>query len=142
MRAYFDASALAAIILQDSSAAAVISWSEKVDARPVVSDFGRGEVASAVSIRVRSRRMTIDQAEVVLAETDRRLARWEQQNVVSDDIRWATGLVRRFDLPLRLPDAIHVAVAQRIGLTLVTTDEDQFRAASSIGAPAVNPTQA
>ena len=47
----------------------------------------------------------------------------------------------RFELGLRLPDAIHIATAGRLGFTLVSTDIRQVRAAASLGVVAINPLQ-
>ena len=40
--------------------------------------------------------------------------------VIAADIAVATTFLRRLDLTLRTPDAIHIAIARRIGATLVT----------------------
>jgi predicted nucleic acid-binding protein len=41
--------------------------------------------------------------------------------------------LRRLDLALRTPDAINIAMAQRLGATLVTFDKKMAAAARSIG---------
>ena len=38
------------------------------------------------------------------------------------DVASATAFLRRLDLTLRTSDALHIAIAQRIGATLVTFD--------------------
>jgi uncharacterized protein len=53
----------------------------------------------------------------------------------------ANIFVHRFDLMLRAPDALHAAVCQRLGLTLVTLDQPLARAATALGVAVVNPTE-
>jgi len=49
------------------------------------------------------------------------------------DIIAAEILLRRLDLALRTPDAINIAIAQRMGTTLLTFDKKMAAAARSIG---------
>jgi predicted nucleic acid-binding protein len=41
--------------------------------------------------------------------------------------------LRRLDLPLKTPDAIHIAIAQRVDATLVTFDWQMAAAARALG---------
>jgi hypothetical protein len=41
--------------------------------------------------------------------------------------------VRRFDLLLRAPDALHAAICRRLDLTLVTLDQRLAKAAREVG---------
>ena len=45
------------------------------------------------------------------------------------DIAGATGLMRRLDLSLRTPDALHIAMVQRAGCKLLTFDRTMATAA-------------
>ena len=45
----------------------------------------------------------------------------------------AATLVRRFDLKLRLPDAVHLSFCVSEGVTLVTNDQQLQSAASTVG---------
>jgi uncharacterized protein len=49
------------------------------------------------------------------------------------DVQQAAILVRRFELKLRTPDALHVAICARLGLTLVTRDGGMANAATIVG---------
>jgi uncharacterized protein len=49
------------------------------------------------------------------------------------DIAQADLFVRRLDLPLLAPDAIHIAIAQRLRATLVTFDRQMATAARTLG---------
>jgi predicted nucleic acid-binding protein len=41
--------------------------------------------------------------------------------------------IRRLDLPLRAPDAINIAIAQRVGATLATFDDKMAECARTLG---------
>lgn len=45
----------------------------------------------------------------------------------------AEAFVRRLDLTLRAPDALHIAMAQRNGAALVTFDEKMAACAKALG---------
>jgi uncharacterized protein len=51
----------------------------------------------------------------------------------------ATTFLRRLDLPLKTPDAIHIAIAQRLGATLVTFDRQMAASARALGTPVETP---
>jgi predicted nucleic acid-binding protein len=54
--------------------------------------------------------------------------------IASSDVAQAGDYLRRFDLALSAPDAIHIAAAQRLGARLVTFDRGMARAAQALGA--------
>jgi predicted nucleic acid-binding protein len=41
--------------------------------------------------------------------------------------------IRRLDLPLKAPDAIHIAIAQRVNAQLATFDQQMANAAGAVG---------
>jgi predicted nucleic acid-binding protein len=49
------------------------------------------------------------------------------------DLAAATMFLRRLDLPLRTPDALHIAIAQRVGAMLVTFDRQMAASARTLG---------
>ncbi len=55
--------------------------------------------------------------------------------MTSADVTRADALMRRLDLPLRTPDALHIAIAERVGATLATFDVKMAAAARVIGLP-------
>lgn len=106
----------------------------------IVSDFGAAEVSSAISKFVRQRELSQDEAERVLLRFDR----WQIGSTVRrltspGDIAACERLVRRFELKLQAPDALHIAIALADGATLVTFDERQAQAMAGLG-PCVVPT--
>jgi predicted nucleic acid-binding protein len=49
--------------------------------------------------------------------------------------------VRRFDLKLRAPDALHLAICRRLQARLVTLDNNLARAARALDVPCINPAE-
>ena len=59
--------------------------------------------------------------------------RARRAKIEADDIAHAEMHVRIFNLNLRGPDVIHVAITQRLGATLVTFDKRMAAAARVLG---------
>ena len=62
-------------------------------------------------------------------------------DITAADARLANAYVRRFDLMLRAPDALHAAICRRIELRLVTLDRRLATAARELGIDAVIPVE-
>ena len=54
---------------------------------------------------------------------------------------WPTLYVRRFDLKLRAPDALHAAICRRLGMRLVTLDRRLAAAARALGIDVLVPVE-
>jgi predicted nucleic acid-binding protein len=103
-------------------------------ASPLVSDFAIAEFSSGVARRVRMRELTDRDANGVFMNVDAWLSSAVRRvDTTSSDIRSAQHLVRRLDLELRTPDAIHIAIAQRYQAHLLTFDRRQAKAARAVG---------
>jgi predicted nucleic acid-binding protein len=137
---YLDASLLVALLT-------IEPFSERADGfvrdHPidlVVSDFAAAEFASAIARRVRMREVTLDQARMDLTDFDRWAARSaEPLEITAADVVLASAFLRRLDLVLRTPDAIHIAMAQRIAATLVTFDRQMIASARALGMAVATP---
>jgi predicted nucleic acid-binding protein len=100
----------------------------------IVSDLSGAEFSSAIARRVRTRDLRADEARTAFSNFDTWCARHvELVGIDSSDIIGATGLMRRLDLSLRTPDAVHMALVQRIGCTLLSFDRTLARAARALG---------
>jgi predicted nucleic acid-binding protein len=100
----------------------------------IVSDFAAAEFSSAVARRVRMREFTIEQAGIALVGFDAWLARAANRaEIATGDLVLATTYIRRLDLALRTPDALHIAIAQRLEATLATFDRQMAAAARALG---------
>jgi predicted nucleic acid-binding protein len=120
---YFDASVIVSFVINDALSPRVDAYINSVSPIAVVSDFAAAEVASALNLRVRAGTMDQDGARAALG----RLDLWRAQaaascQLTSTDILVADAFLRRLDLPLRAPDAIHLAIAQRLDIAIATGD--------------------
>lgn len=136
MTAYLDASVLIPTIVREAGSVAVdrllAGWSDTL----MVSDFAAAEVASALSRLVRTGRITRDGAIDRLADFDVwRSGMTAPCELQASDARLAGAYVRRFELALRAPDAMHAAICRRLGLILMTLDRQLARAARELGIP-------
>jgi predicted nucleic acid-binding protein len=105
---YLDGSVLVALFTNDPFTARAKAYLTANSPIMLVSDFAAAEFASAVSRRVRAEASTAD-------------------------IAAATSVLRRLDLNLRTPDAINIAIADRLGATVATFDERMATAARALG---------
>jgi uncharacterized protein len=136
---YFDASAIVSIILDERDGGAVSRLIDETEAT-IVSEFGVGEASSAISRLVRMKAMSPDDGNHMVAYLDDWIADTADYTPVEDeDIMEATRLVRLFELKLRMPDALHLAIAMRLGIRLVTLDRNLAAAARAVGANVHNP---
>jgi predicted nucleic acid-binding protein len=142
LKHYLDASALVSLVFTDNRLATFVELVFRQKAQLLMSDFGRAEFASAVSIRVREGSLPKAEAAELLDWFDD----WQPSAIRlvrmrSSDLRDATEFVQQFELKLRAPDALHIAVARRLGASLVTFDRRQAAAAVSLGLTVVGPDQ-
>jgi uncharacterized protein len=131
---YLDASVMLPILVKERASAAVDAFMSTVQQEPWVSDFAAAEVASALSRLVRTGRLQADDATVCLSDFDVwRAAMTRPAEIHAGDVRLAGVYVRRFDLALRAPDALHLAIARRLDVPLVTLDRRLVTAGRELG---------
>lgn len=141
MNAYLDASILVSILLEEPSSAAVIETLARCeDTALLVSDLAAAEVSSAVSLRIQRGEDSVGSGQVRLQSFDR----WcddltRPVEMLAEDILCARQIVRMFDLGLRTTDAIHAAVARRLGASLFTLDRKLARAAVALDITLMQP---
>lgn len=100
----------------------------------IVADFAKAEFASGVARQVRMRVTTAADAHGAFAALDVWLPKFARQvEIRADDVALAEAFLRRLDLPLRAPDAIHIAVARRLSAALATFDEKMAACARTLG---------
>ena len=134
MTLYLDASAVVPTLIEEGASRAVGDFLAAASDTFVVSDFAAAEVASALSRLVRMTAIRREAAETVLREFDvwRAIATTGVE-IVPADVRLANVIVRRFELGLRAPDALHAAVCRRADHTLVTLDTRLAAAGEALG---------
>ena len=134
MSVYLDASVLLPTLIEEAGSAAVDRFISGLDEEMIISEFAAAEVASALSRLVRTGMMTSADAGERLADFDAwRGAAASDIDLQASDVRLANVFVRRFDLMLRAPDALHLALCRRCDLTLVTMDRRMAQAADALG---------
>ena len=131
---YLDASILVALLtaepFSDRAEAFVLAAPDPL----LVSDFAGAEFASAIARRVRTRESTLADAQKDLSDFDIWVARSVRRvEIRPADVTAATTFLRRLDLTLRTPDALHIAIAQRLSATLVTFDGRIADSARTLG---------
>lgn len=133
MSAYLDASVLLPTLIAEPATETVYDCLAG-DPNLLVSDFAAAEVASALSRLVRMAVLTDADASARLADFDAwRAAMSAPVDIQASDARLAYAYVRRFDLRLRAPDALHLAIARRLDATLVTLDRRLATAGREMG---------
>ena len=134
MSLYLDASVLVALFTSDALTARADAWLRARQPVVIVSDFAAAEFASAIARRVRTGELTADDARGVFATFDDWTARVAGRVETSPaDVSTAAAYLRRLDLTLRTPDALNIAIAQRIGAELLTFDQKMAASASTLG---------
>ena len=141
MTFYLDASVMLPILIKEPASAAVDAFMSTVQQELWVSDFAAAEVASAVSRLVCTGRLQATDGAASLSDFDVwRAAITRPAEIHAVDVRLAGAYVRRFDLALRAPDALHLAIARRLDVALVTLDRRMAAAARELGVAVEVPT--
>jgi len=134
---YLDASAIIPALVEEPGSGAVDTFMASLSDGMIVSDFAAAEVASAFSRLVRTERLDWHDAASRLSDFDAwRESATEAMALQASDARLAGVFVRRFDLMLRAPDALHLAMCKRGGHRLVTMDRRLAKAAEELGVAA------
>jgi uncharacterized protein len=133
---YLDASVLVALFTNDPFAPRADRFLRENVSILIVSDFAAAEFVAVIGRHMRARNITEREARAALATFDIWAARVAQRaEIASADLRTAEAFLRRLELKLRAPDAIHIATAQRIGATLFTFDAGMTKNARALGTP-------
>lgn len=134
MSLYLDASVLLPLLVEEDATRAVSSLLAGADEPPLVGEFAVAEVASGLSRLGRMGVLTPEEASHRLAMFDVwRADDTEPCDIVAADVRLCGLFVRRFELKLRAPDALHLATVRRLGATLVTLARQLAEASRRLG---------
>jgi len=106
----------------------------------VVSDFSVVEFSFAVGRRVRTHDLTREDGQLAFSNLDTWVARSAyRQEITTADVDAANRILRRLYVTLRTPDAIHIAIAQRLEATLVIFDRSMAASARALGIAVATP---
>jgi uncharacterized protein len=133
---YLDASVLVALLTNDPLTPRADAFMRANTPTLIVSDFAAAEFASAMARRVRAGGITRDEARLAFSTFDAWAARVTRRaQTKAADVSAAEAFLRRLDLNLRAPDALNIAIVQRIGAVLVSFDEKMAASARALGTP-------
>jgi predicted nucleic acid-binding protein len=131
---YLDASVLVALLTPDPLSARAEAFLSTGVQGFFVSDFAAAEFVSVVGRRIRSLEITFPDGRIALANLDAWAARAAQRvDISTADVTVADAYLRRLDLTLVTPDALHIAIAGRLGAPLVTFDRQMAANARTLG---------
>ena len=138
MAAYGDSCVLLSLLLGDSGYTDSERWLiNQGDQTLWISHWVLLEVAGVIATCVRRGQLTAEQAQTIGSEFEsfrqERLALIEPRG--TDFLQARQWLERCLHLPLRSGDALHLALAQRQQLTVVSADRALARCAESLGLP-------
>lgn len=136
MTVYPDTSVLLAAVIDDDLTEIARLW---LASRPplCLTSWTAAEFSSGVRRKLRNDELDDDQAEAAERLFGRLVQGRALERVNNDDLIEARRLVRG-SANLRAADALHISVADRLGLPLVTLDKAQKAAAATIGLEVVD----
>lgn len=130
---YLDASVVIAYYLEETYSKRVQDIYRQTT-ELICSELAELEMYSSLSRLVRTGSLHLDAARQIGALFEEHLSAglYTRLQLRAEHYRWARDAISRFDLPLKSPDALHLAAAQRGGLRLVTADRQLARNAASL----------
>ena len=134
MTIYLDSGVAVSMFVKDDFGARADAFLQRTRVPMVLADFAAAEFISAIARLRRTGYLTLPAARQAIANFDR----WRPGNTLAAetqpvDVRVADAFLRRLDLVLRTPDAIHLAIVQRLGAELATFDEGMADCARALG---------
>jgi hypothetical protein len=136
---YLDSSVLVSMFSIDANSPRAQALLASIDSDLSCSDWCLAEFTSALAIGMRVGRLTTADRDAAEASLGTWLAvNGRAEPVQPDDIRVGRSLIRATRLPLRASDALHLAIAQRLGDAVATFDIEMARAAIDLGMPTVD----
>ena len=130
---YLDTSFLASVFVADRFSERAKHHLLQPTSSPLLSDFASAEFSSVLSRLARTKEISVADAYGIFIDFDIWTA--QRVSVTSADIAAANVHLRRFDTTLRAPDAIHLAMAQRLGGELATFDDGLAESARRLNVP-------
>jgi len=134
---YIDTSAIVAALTSEPQSERIWTWlAAQAEGEVAISPWVLSELSSALSIKIRSGTLTVEQRAQILAN-------WRQHledglltlSISAAHFEAAARFADHHELGLRASDALHLAIARDAGCTLVTLDQTMADAAPHVGVP-------
>ena len=129
-----DTNVVVALFIEDAHSEAAEALLKTQGPNCTISDLVKAEFAGVMGRRFRGGRLTSASAMAAMDDFDL----WVSSGVtvaplVPADFTEAALWLRQIDMALSTPDALHIAIARRLGLTLATFDRGMATAARALG---------
>jgi hypothetical protein len=136
LNAYLDASTFFSQFVVDAHTPRLMRWLPGARGRIVFSEWTLAGFSSALAVATRMGRLGADEQDKIEGTVDRWLMTVPPpHSMAPGEAETARRFIRATSLPLRAGDALHLAIADRLGLALATFDERMAAAAADLGIP-------
>jgi uncharacterized protein len=137
---YLDTSVVVAAFTQEAMTEKSRQWIERTPVDDIfISSWVETEFAGAISFKLRTKQLQLEERASILSNWRTFVTQTAATIAISsEDFAAAENFAGQHKLALRAADALHLAVAQNAGCTLVTLDKQMARAAIEVGVPVAN----
>ncbi len=134
MNVYLDTSVIVSMFTTDAHTSRATTFLARANDRLALSDWTATEFSSALALGTRVGRLT----SLERGAAEAAFQSWQEREPFAsaldpNDIRVARNLIKTTARPLRAGDALHIAIAQRLGCSLGTFDVGMRDAAVDLG---------
>jgi predicted nucleic acid-binding protein len=138
---YFDTSVLVAALTAEANTAQIQAWLVKQDqAALAISDWTVTEFSSALSLKLRSGKISLqERAKALAGFTQLTLNTLRKFSVSPENFHTAAGFADQYELGLRSGDAVHLAVCAANSAAICTLDKHILNAGTILGIPTLLP---